>query len=99
MQLNIVFYAPDGANIRSISAATKRRATFSFAGDSVLLNGVKVGMRVATGLYQALLSVGPTALVSTNWNERLGQPGETATREAAKVYGFDPEDHAGSDAY
>ena len=97
-KLNDVLYAPDGANLISISAATRRGATFSFAGDSVFLNGVKVGIRVASGLYQALLSVGPTALVSTNWHERLGHPGETATREAAKVYGFVPEDHAGCDA-
>ena len=96
--LNDVLYAPDGANLISISAATKRGATFNFAGDSVFLNGTKVGIRVASGLYQALLTVRPTALVANNWHERLGHPGESATREAAKVYGFVPEDHGACDA-
>ena len=37
--LNDVLYAPAGANLISISAATNRGGSFNFAGDDVLLNG------------------------------------------------------------
>ena len=39
-----------------MSAATNRGGSFNFAGDDVLPNGTKVGTKVASGLYQAILS-------------------------------------------
>ena len=96
--LNDVLYAPAGANLISISAATNRGGSFNFAGDDVLLNGTKVGTKVASGLYQAILSPVEKAYVTTNWHERLGHPGETAIKAAAKVYGFQPEDATSCDS-
>ena len=96
--LNDVLHAPAGANLISISAATNRGGSFNFAGDDVLLNGTKIGTKVASGLYQAILSFVEKGYVTTNWHERLGHPGETAINAAVKVYGFQPEDATSCDS-
>ena len=97
-ELNDVLFAPNAANLISISAATKRGGSFSFVGDGAFLNGLRVGTRVSSGLYQAELAPVQRALVTTHWHERLGHPGETATRAAAKTYGFDVEHNGSCDA-
>ena len=49
-------------------------------GDDVLLNRTKFGTKVASGLYQAILSPVEKAYVTTNWHERIGHPDETAIK-------------------
>ena len=95
--LNDVLYAPAGANLIAISAATNRGSSFNFAGDNVMLNGTIVGTKVGSALHQAILSPVEKAYVPTNCHERLGHASETAIRAASKVYGFQPEDATSCD--
>ena len=52
---------------------------------------------VASGLYQPILSLVQKAYV-TNWHNRLGHPGETAIKAAAKIYRFQPKDATSCDS-
>ena len=47
-----VLYASAGANIISISAATKGIGSIILVANDVLLNGREVGTKVASGLYK-----------------------------------------------